>query len=258
MDHREKRKEARHDAWDKAKDTQDRIKRLEKVFSEYPEYMDPLSDIAVSYLKMDDVDNAIKTYQKVIDLKDTFDFVWRNDLGKAYLFTNDFENAIKKLEEFNVHGYDYHNGLFIAFAYLKKGDMEKFKEKFDKWISENLEKSFDQYNYEKYIKALFDKKEAEIIENRWNKYYEKYSNMEPYKLYCELYKQHYIRPELDEEEFDDEDFEIPAKLSRAKFEKLRAEYLYLDRKTMFGDPDDAEYDRYFELKDLLFADIIFW
>jgi hypothetical protein len=81
--------------------------------------------------------------------------------------------------------------------------------------------------------------------------------MEPYKLYCELYKQQYMRSKIDDEGFDEENIEIPAKLSRAKFEELKTEYLYLDRKAMFGDADDPEYDRWFELKDLLFADVIF-
>ena len=91
------------------------------------------------------------------------------------------------------------------------------------------------------------------------KYYDKYSNMSPYQLYCELYKQHYVKPGIDEEGFYDEDFEfeIPPKLSRSKFEELKSEYLYLDRKTMFGDANDAEFERYFELRDLLFGDIIF-
>jgi len=230
MGRKEKCEEAMRSAWDKSKNVRDRIKRLEKVVSEYPEYMNPLSDIAVSYLEIGDIDNAMKTYQKIIDLKDTFEFVWNNELGKAYLFTNDLEKAIERLEEFNVNGYDYDNGLFIAFAYLKKGDRKKFEGQFAKWISEDLEKSFDQYNYKEYIKALFNKTESTFIENIWNKYYEKYSNMESYKLYCELYKQHYIRSKIDDDEFDDEDIEIPAKLSRAKFEELKTEYLYLDRK----------------------------
>jgi hypothetical protein len=80
--------------------------------------------------------------------------------------------------------------------------------------------------------------------------------MDSYKLYCELYKQHYIKPHLDKEDIDDDDFEIPAKLNKAKFEELKMEYLHLDRKTMFGDLDDADYDRYFALKDLLFGDVV--
>jgi len=256
MDRERKCQEATSNAWEKATDTQDRINRLEKVALKYPECMSPLADIAYSYLEIDDMDNAIKTYQKMIDLKDTFEFVWDNDLGKAYLFTNDIDNAIETLEAFNAHGYDYGNGLFIAFAYLKKGDRNKCEEQFDKWMSEDIEKSFDQYNYKEYIKALFNPAESEFIEKLWKKYYEKYSNMEPYKLYCELYKQHFGRSKIHDEEFDDEDIEIPAKLSRAKFEALKAEYLYLDRRTIFGDATEAEYDRWFELKDMLFADIV--
>lgn len=259
MDREEKLRKLRHDAWDKAKNPQDRIRKLEKVVSEYPKDMTPLSDIAVSYLQMDEVDNAIKMYQNIIDLKDTFNSVWENELGKAYLFTNNFDKAIKTLEVFEKHGHDVSNGLFIAFTYLKKDDRKKFKEQFDKWISKNIEKSFDQYFYRKYIKALFDEKESKFIEKVWDKYYEKYFSMEPYNLYCELYKQYYDRPETDEEDFDDGDdyvFTVPDKLSRSEFEELRVEYLYLDRKTMFGDADDADYDRLFELGELLFADTV--
>jgi hypothetical protein len=38
---------------------------------------------------------------------------------------------------------------------------------------------------------------------------------------------------------------------------LAAEYLSLERKSMFGDADDAEYERYFALRELLFAETIF-
>jgi len=252
----EKCKEATYNAWDKAKNVEDRIKRLEKVVSEYPKYIIPLADIARSYLDID-IDKAIKTYQKIIDLKDTFKDIWENELGKAYLFTNNIKKAIENFKKFDTHGIDYRNGLFIAFAYLKKGDRKRFEQQFDKWVSEDIEKSFDEYNYRDYINALFNKNETEFIENIWNKYYEKYSNMEPYKLYCELYKQHYVVSKIDDEdELDDED-DVPPKLSRAKFEELKIEYLYLVRKTMFGDADDTDYDRFFELQNLLFADVIF-
>jgi len=52
--------------------------------------------------------------------------------------------------------------------------------------------------------------------------------MEPYQLYCALYKQFYVKPGLDADDFDDEDFEIPPKLSKATFETLTAEYLALN------------------------------
>ncbi|MCE8426916.1 MAG: hypothetical protein J5U19_00815 [Candidatus Methanoperedens sp.] len=260
MGREEECKDATHNIWDTEKDNKERIKGLEKVALEYPECMNPLTDIAELYLGMDDIENTIKTYQRIIDLKDKFKFIWDNDLGKAYLFINNYEKAIEHLKDFEVNGHDYSNGLFIAFAYLKKGDKKKFVEKFDKWITEDLEKSFDQHEYEKEIKALFNEKDLKFIEEIWDKYYEKYSNMDPYKLYCELYKQNYPKSKVDKEEFDDgdsdnDDFEIPAKLKRRQFEQLKAEYLYLDRKTMFGDPDDADYDNFFKLKEILFADI---
>ena len=80
MGRKEKREDARDNIWETAKDIQERIRGLEKIISEYPEYMCPYSDIADSYLALDDIDNAIKTYQGIIDLRDTFDFVWHDDL----------------------------------------------------------------------------------------------------------------------------------------------------------------------------------
>jgi len=58
-------------------------------------------------------------------------------------------------------------------------------------------------------------------------------------------------------DYNEDDFEIPAKLNRSQFEELSNEYLYLERKMMFGDPDDTDKEKYFELQDLLFANIIY-
>lgn len=255
MNREEKCKEARHKAWDKAKDVHDRIRMLEKVISDYPEYMTTYSDIAVSYVGIGEIDNAIEAYQRLIDLKETFKLVWDNELGKAYLYTKDYDKSIEILEKSTV--FDYQQGLFLAFAYLKNGSQNKFKDQFNKWISEDLEKSFERHYYMKYINSLFSEDEAKLIIDLWEKYYDKYSNMDKYKLYCELYKQHYLQTCMKDDLLDDDDFEIPPKLSRSKFEYLSSEYLYLDRKTMFGDSSDEDYDKYFELRDLLFGDIIY-
>jgi hypothetical protein len=255
MDRHKKCEKERDEVWIRAKDVQDRIKRLEKLALKYPKEMTILHDIVCSYLAIDDRDNAVMTYQKIIDLKDTFEHVWDDELGEAYLFTKDYDKAIEILKNSRVIG--YHQGMFLAFAYLKTGDRKRFKEQLDKWISEDLEKSFQFYDYKKYIKALFSEEDAKFIEDVWDKYYNKYSSMDQYKLYCELYKQHYIRPGFDDEDFEDDDFEIPAKLNRAQFEALSSEYSYLDRKFMFsiGEITEEEKSKYFELKDLLFADI---
>ncbi len=258
MSRSEKCEKERGNAWDKSKNVQQRINELEKVVSKYPEDMIALSDIAVSYLETGDTNNAVKTYQKIIDRKDTFDLIWDNHLGKAYLFIKDYTKAIETLKNSNVIAYD--QGLFLSLSYLKKGDRKEAKKQFDNWISEDLEKSFDRYIYNEYLTSLLNNEENTFIKNIWDKHHEKYSDMEKYQLYCKLYKQHYpiyLTSESDEDDFEDDDFEMPPKLNKNQFEQLSNEYLYLERKAIFGDMNDSDYDKYYELKDLLFADIIF-
>ena len=89
--------------------------------------------------------------------------------------------------------------------HISVGDRKKFRVQRDKWISENVEKTFQFYDYNKYIKALFSDEDAKFIE----------------------------------------------------FEALSSEYCYLDRKFMFSIDEitEEEKSKYFELKNLLFADI---
>jgi len=246
---------ARHHAWETATSVAERIHKLTQIAADYPESMTTFADIAASYLALDDLDNARRTYQHIVDHQRQFALIWAHALGKAYLFTHNAEKAIATLEQSEVISYD--QGLFLAFAYLKHGEQQQCATQFQHWIEEDLTRAFAQYAYGKYIKALFNEAEAQYIDDLWKTYFEKYMNMEPYQLYCELYKQYYVRPGFDADDFDDEDFEIPPKLSKAAFETLTAEYLALDRQVMFGHPDDAAYERYDALRDLLFAETIF-
>lgn len=256
MDRHEKCEEERHNAWDKSENIQQRISKLKQVVSEYSEFMTPLSDIAVSYLDTGDTENAVKTYQQIISKKAVFEHVWDNDLGKAYLFTENYPKAIEIFKKSTVISYD--QGLFLSLSYLKNGDRKEAEDQFDKWISDDIEKSFNQYKYKKYLETLLNDNEKSLIENKWNEYDKLYSDMEPYQLYCKLYKEHYLKSEMGENDFEDEDFEIPPKFSKSKFEELTNEYLYLDRQSIFGDGmNDSDYDRYFKLQDLLFAETIF-
>jgi hypothetical protein len=246
---------ARRNAWETATSVAERIHKLTQVAADYPEYMTTFADIAASYLDMHDLDNARRTYRHIVDHQRQFAHIWTNELGKAYLFTNHSGKAIATLEQSEVISYD--QGLFLAFAYLKHGEQQKCATQFQRWIAEDLTRAFGQYAYDKYMKALFNEEETQYIDDLWKTYAEQYTNMEPYQLYCALYKQFYVRPGFDADDFDDEDFEIPPKLSKATFETLTAEYLALDRQVMFGHPDDAAYERYFALRDLLFAETIF-
>lgn len=243
---------ARGEAWDKAEDVTDRISRLKKVAAEFPKNMIPLADIAESYLEAGDVDNTTKTYQQIIDQKETFETAWAGEFGKAYLFTGDVDKAIEVLETSGAISWDI--GLFRAFARLKSGNAEAFKTNFDLWISENLERSWEQCRYQDYIEALFDEEEKKLTERVWGRYYDKYTAMEPYQLYCEVYKQYSKR--IGKAAIDDEDFEILPKLTKAKFDGLSGEYLYFEKQCMFGEPSEADYKSFQELEYLLFADIV--
>ena len=246
---------ARHTAWETATSVSERIHKLTQVAADYPEFMTTFADLAASYLDIHDLDKARTTYQHIVDHQSNFVHLWANELGKAYLFTNQYEKAIATLEQSEVISYD--QGLFLAFAYLKHGEQQQCATQFQRWIAEDLTRAFAQYAYDKYIKVLCNAEETQYIDDLWKMYSEQYTNMEPYQLYCAFYKQLYVRPGFDADDIDDEDFEIPPKLSKATFETLTAEYLALDRQVMFGHPDDTAYERYDVLRDVLFAETIF-
>ena len=49
------------------------------------------------------------------------------------------------------------------------------------------------------------------------------------RLYCALYKQYDVQPGFEEDDFEEDEFAMPPKLSKATFETLAAEYLSLAR-----------------------------
>ena len=140
---------ARHNAWETATSVQERIHKLTQVAADYPAYMTTFADIAASYLAMDDRDNARRTYQHIVDHQRQFALIWANELGKAYLFTHDYAQAIATLEQSAVISYD--QGLFLAFAYLKYGEQQQCATQFQRWIAEDLTRAFAQYSYDKYV-----------------------------------------------------------------------------------------------------------
>jgi tetratricopeptide (TPR) repeat protein len=152
---------ARRDAWETATSVAERIHKLTQVAADYPESMTTFADIAASYLAIDDLDKARTTYQHIVDHQRQFAHLWTNELGKAYLFTHDYAQAIATLEQSEVISYD--QGLFLAFAYLKQGEQQQCATQFQRWIEEDLTRAFAQYAYDKYIKALFNAEETQYI-----------------------------------------------------------------------------------------------
>jgi len=257
MDRNDRCRKATHDAWEKASGVNDRIKRLKKVVAGYPDIQAPLADLAATHLEAGDVTSAIETYRKIISSKDKFKHVWNNELGKAYLFTGDFAKALRKMEDFEKNGHDWSNGLFIALAHLKRGDRSKFEQKFRSWISEDPAKAFDRSLHEVYINALFDKEDAGNIGRLWESYSKKYSEMEPYRFYCELYEQYYHGSATGPDDLLGEEYKAPRKLGKPDFGRLSDEYFDLKRMMMFEDASGADRKRWLELRELLFAETIF-
>jgi tetratricopeptide (TPR) repeat protein len=93
---------ARRDAWETATSVAERIHKLTQVAADYPESMTTFADIAASYLAIDDLDKARTTYQHIVDHQRQFAHIWTNELGKAYLFTTNYEQAIATLEQSEV------------------------------------------------------------------------------------------------------------------------------------------------------------
>jgi hypothetical protein len=201
-------RKAVHDAWENASGVKDRIKRLRKVADGYPDYMTPLAGLAATHLEAGDVTSAIETYRKMIASKNTFKHVWNNELGKAYLFTGDLAKALRKMEDSDKNGHDWSNGLFIALAHLRRGDRKKFEQRFRRWISEDPAKAFDRGLHDKYIKALFGKEDAGYIDRIWEGYSRRYSEMEPYRFYCELYERYYSESATDLEDLLGKDYNL--------------------------------------------------
>jgi hypothetical protein len=126
---------ARHHAWETATSVAERIHKLTQIAADYPESMTTFADIAASYLAIDDLDKARTTYQHIVDHQRQIAHLWANELGKAYLFTNDSGKAIATLEQSEVVSYD--QGLFLAFAYLKLGEPQQGATQFQRWIEED-------------------------------------------------------------------------------------------------------------------------
>ena len=97
-------------------------------------------DLAVSYLDMHDLDNARRTYQHIVDHQRHFAHIWANELGKAYLFTNDSAKAMATLEQSEVLSYD--QGLFLAIGerLVRKQNPQSSKQ--NSRPSQQIEESF--------------------------------------------------------------------------------------------------------------------
>lgn len=257
--------------FDETENIPDRIKRLKKVAADYPEYIIPVSAIANSYVEMGDIDNMIIEYQKLINMWDTFEDSSEDELCKAYLLTNEYEKALKTIE--NSDDFSMEHDILYAFSSLKNGNRNEFKQKFDEWTSMFLEGVFAYNDYEKYIKILFDEDDSKFIKDVWKKYYDEYLKMDEYELYCELYKQAYGEEGYKEDDCMESEnpvdgiamnddyvdlnlnlnYDIPPFLSRSGFLDLSAELHELNES--YEEHDNEERKRWVELQKT-FASVI--
>jgi tetratricopeptide (TPR) repeat protein len=247
-------------AWTESDNDEQRIPVLKRIIKKYPKHMAPLSEMASAYLNINDIENALKIYAKIIENPSVFEDICLFTLGKSYLILNQTEKAIECF--LSKDCCDEDQGLFLSFAYLKSGDSEKAKKLFDCWITEFAERAFKKYVYRKYFKPIFGESPNNMIIETWANYHKTYSEMASYDLYCLIYdqtdnKRRGAKPS-DDDYFDNSRTELPPKLTKSEFIRCSLEYLDIDRKFIHKNPLDKEaYERMDELRELIFADIIF-
>lgn len=242
-------------AWLNSTKDEQRIPVLKKIIKKYPEFMEPLSELASALLSVNNIEKAKHIYQQLIDRQSQFKDLSLFILGKAYLMLDQIDKAIECFVSDNC--IDEDKNVFLAFSFLKIGDKEKATSLFDKWISEYVERAFKLYSYRKYIEPIFGNHSNNVITESWANYHRTYSEMPPYDLYCLIYDQRKKYNESHPEE-DLSECSLQPKLSRSEFIRLSLEYLDIDRQYIYKEElTDDELKRMEELRDLIFADIIF-
>jgi tetratricopeptide (TPR) repeat protein len=164
------------------------------IIEKVPEYAEAHFNLALCYVRMNDMDNAIPSLEKSIELKPDLTTAY-GILGEAYLGNKEFDKAINVLTkgvEFDQNNPSYYYSLGIAYCNLKKADeaievLSKAKE---------LDETFSNVYYLLGVAYNMNGDKENTIEN-----FEKFIELEPNAPQIEMLKEHIerLKKELTEE-----------------------------------------------------------
>jgi tetratricopeptide (TPR) repeat protein len=156
------------------------------IVENVPEYGEAYFNLALCYVRMNDMDKAIPQLEKSIELKPDLITAY-GILGEAYLGKKEFENAItvfNKGIEFDPSNPNYYYSLGVAYCNLKKADeaieiLSKAKE---------LDESFANVYYLLGVAYNMKSDNAKTIES-----FEKFIELEPNAPQVKMLKEHIER-----------------------------------------------------------------
>ena len=123
-----------------------------------PELKEALFDLALAQEKIPNLDDAIKTYDELLNVDDKFVDAWYNR-GRLKLAKNDFKGAIKDfeaslaIETINADAYND-----IAIAYFRQKKYEEAWDYIQKAAAQSSTNPIVQANYEKFAACVKVKK----------------------------------------------------------------------------------------------------
>jgi tetratricopeptide (TPR) repeat protein len=156
------------------------------IIEKVPEYAEAHFNLALCYVRMNDMNNAIPSLEKSIELKPDLTTAY-GILGEAYLAGKEFDKAINVLSkgvELDQNNPNYYYSLGIAYCSLKKAD--EAIEVLNK--SKELDETFSNIYYLLGVAYNIKGDNAMTIES-----FEKFIELEPNAPQVEMLKEHIER-----------------------------------------------------------------
>jgi tetratricopeptide (TPR) repeat protein len=102
------------------------IPALQKVLTKDPNNAEVTYTLARCFVEAEDYNNAVIQFQKAIDL-DHSHYTWMYELGLLYHNQNNFESALKYMNMAADNGYPKSNDFYenLGYAYLYSGDFDR-------------------------------------------------------------------------------------------------------------------------------------
>ncbi len=156
------------------------------IIEKVPEYAEAHFNLALCYVRMNDMDNAIPSLEKSIELKPDLTTAY-GILGEAYMGRKEFDKAINVLSkgvEFDQNNPSYYYSMGIAYCNLRKAEeaieiLNKAKE---------LDETFSNVYYLLGIAYNMNGDNEKTVEN-----FEKFIELEPNAPQVKMLKEHIER-----------------------------------------------------------------